>query len=87
MLTFVLLIGMVGCSDESAKQEVQEPKVLSEEEMAELKIKAKNYYNKAQFVEGVYTYQKLYDGGCKDEKYFGYNENYGIERALTARKY
>lgn len=87
LLTFALVIGMVGCSDESTKREEQEAKVLSEEEMAELKIKAKNYYNKAQFVEGVYTYQKLYDGGCKDEKYFGYGENYGIERALTARKY
>lgn len=75
LLTFVLLIGMVGCSDESAKQEVQEPKVLSEQEIAELKRQAANYDNNAQFVEAVDAWQKLYDGGGCDKEFLNARKN------------
>lgn len=75
LLTFVLLIGMLGCSDESAKQEAQEAKVLSEEEAKELKDKGWEYYNTARFAEAIDTWQDLYDGSGCDEKFFNDKKN------------
>lgn len=75
LLTFVLLIGMLGCSDESAKQEAQEAKVLSEEEAKELKDKGWEYYNTARFAEAIDTWQELYDGGGCDKEFLNARKN------------
>ena len=75
LLTFVLLIGMLGCSDESAKQEAQEAKVLSEEEAKELKDKGWEYYNTARFAEAIDTWQELYDGGECDKEFLNARKN------------